>query len=177
MSEPALSFIRMDAHALETIANHWWAKYLERVNLLAPLIIEKVERDGVQRGSLAKYLRILMEFDEPRCFYCERPLQDLGTPHVDHVIPWSFLLTDPLWDLVLACSSCNLAKSDTLPDRAFLGKLAGRGARRAKLRLPSGYASPVIPADEIDRYFDAALSVEWPSGWKPHALYLGEDAT
>jgi len=167
VSDAAIAFLKVDANALETIANHWWAKFLEKVNMLAPSIIEKVERNGAQRGSLAKYLRILMQIDDPRCFYCERPLEKLGTPHVDHVIPWSFLLTDPLWDLVLACATCNLAKSDVLPDRSFLEKLAERGMRRAKFTLPSGFASPLLPADEIDRYFDAALSVEWPSGWSP----------
>ncbi len=167
LSDAAVAFLKADAHALETIANHWWAKYLERVNMLAPLIIDKVERNGVERSSLARYLRILIQTDEPRCFYCDRPLADSGVPHVDHVIPWSFLLADPLWDLVLACASCNLRKSDTLPDRSFLTKLSERGARRAKLTLPSGFASPYLRPDEIDRFFDAALSVEWPSGWTP----------
>ena len=46
----------MSGHALKMIANHWWARYLERVNMLAPLIIEKVERYCAKRGSLAKYL-------------------------------------------------------------------------------------------------------------------------
>ena len=90
-----LAFIRGSGHALETIANHRWARYLERVNMLAPLIIEKVERNGAQRGSLAKYLKILRVTDRTHCFYCERVVGDGETPHVDHVIPWSFLLSYP----------------------------------------------------------------------------------
>ena len=167
MTDNAIAFCKANANALETIANHWWARYLERVNMLAPLIIEKVERNGAERGSLAKYLKILMETDEPRCFYCERPLSTRSTTHVDHVIPWSFLLTDPLWDLVLACSVCNLSKSDVLPDRDFLDKLAARSAQRARFALPSGIGSPLIAADEVERYFEAAVSVEWPRGWRP----------
>ena len=166
----ALEFIESNAAALESIANLWWARYLEKVNHLAPLVIEKVERDGAERGSLAKYLKILLEIDEPLCFYCGRQLGAGSATHVDHVIPWSFLLADPLWDLVLACAMCNSAKSDVLPRRDFLDKLAQTGMSRAKITLPPGFASPVLAPEEIDRYYDAALSVEWPSGWTPPSL-------
>lgn len=167
--EETLAFLRMSGHALEMIANHWWARYLERVNMLAPLIIEKVERNGAERGSLAKYLKILRMTDRTQCFYCDRPIDGSETPHVDHVIPWSFLLSNPLWDLVLSCASCNLAKSDVLPDSRFLDKLAVVAVNRAKQTLPAGVGSPLITRDELDRYYSAALSVEWPSGWTPVA--------
>jgi hypothetical protein len=163
----ALEFIRSNAAALESIANLWWARYLEKVNYLAPLVIEKVERNGADRGSLAKYLKILLEIDEPQCFYCGRRLVVGSATHVDHVIPWSFLLADPLWDLVLACATCNIGKSDVLPRRDFLDKLAQTGMRRAKITLPPGFVSPILSRQEIDRYYDAALSVEWPAGWTP----------
>jgi hypothetical protein len=167
LGESEFEFVRSNAHALETLANHWWARFLERVNLLAPLIIEKVERNGAERSSLAKYLKILSLTDEQVCFYCDQPLGDGGETHVDHVIPWSFLLSDPLWDLVLACARCNLAKSDRLPERSFLDKLTQRGIVRAKLKLPINFGSPFLDLSEIDRFYDAALSVEWPGGWKP----------
>lgn len=162
-------FLRTNAYVLETIANHWWARYLERVNLLAPLIIEKVERNGAERGSLAKYLKILRTTDRTNCFYCERIIDDGQTPHVDHVIPWSFLLSDPLWDLVLTCASCNLSKSDVLPDRRYIDKLAAIAVDRGKRTLPIGAGSPLITRDELDRYYAAAISVEWPAGWVPRS--------
>ncbi len=167
ISDSAMLFLRSNAHALETLANHWWARYLERVNMLAPLIIEKVERNGAERASLAKYLKILRATDRTACFYCERQFDVDERPHVDHVIPWSFLLSDPMWDLVLACARCNLAKADVLPALAFLDKLAIVGAQRSKLTLPPGFGSAFVDRAELDRYFSAALSVEWPSGWAP----------
>jgi hypothetical protein len=167
LGEREFEFVRSNAHALEILANHWWARFLERVNLLAPLIIEKVERNGAERSSLAKYLKILALTDEQVCFYCDQPLGDGRETHVDHVIPWSFLLSDPLWDLVLACARCNLAKSDRLPDRSFLDKLTQRGIVRAKLKLPTNFGSAFLELPEIDRFYDAALSVEWPGGWTP----------
>ena len=100
-SPGALDFIAANCRPLETLANYWWAKYLEKVNFPAPLIIEKVERDGARRGSLAKYLKILTEIDEACCFYCGRDLAAGVRIEVDHVLPWTFLLADPIWDLVL----------------------------------------------------------------------------
>jgi hypothetical protein len=170
LSTESRAFISENAQTLESIANFWWAKYLERVNLLAPLVIEKVERDGAKRSSLARYLEILRQTDEHRCFYCSRVFEESGKGvHVDHVIPWSFLLTDPLWDLVLSCAQCNLAKSDSLPDRRYLAELVKTNVRRSRITLPPNIGSPLLAADEIDRYYDAALSVEWPSGWTPAA--------
>jgi hypothetical protein len=168
LSAESHAFIFENAQTLESIANFWWAKYLERVNLLAPLVIEKVERDGAKRSSLARFLEILRQTDERRCFYCSRLFDESGSGvHVDHVIPWSFLLIDPLWDLVLSCAPCNLAKSDSLPDRRYLAELVKTNARRSRVTLPPNIGSPLISADEIDRFYDAALSVEWPSGWTP----------
>lgn len=69
--------------------------------MLAPLIMKKVERNGAERESLAKYLKFLRVTDRTHCFYCGRPVGDGETRYVDHVINWSFLLSDPLWDLVL----------------------------------------------------------------------------
>jgi len=167
LADPALSFIAANSWVLESLANLWWARYLERVNILAPFIIEKVEREGAQRGSLMKFLQILQQTDESCCFYCERPFaSDLGMT-VDHVIPWSYLLADPPWDLVLACGSCNSSKSDTLPSRTFIDKLAAINERRAKLVVPSAFGSPLLSIDQVGKYYDAALAVEWPSGWVP----------
>ena len=167
LSEKSHRFLRDQSIAVESIANYWWARYLERVNVLAPLIIDKVERDGAKRGSLARYLRILADSDGNRCFYCERDLGAVRAVHVDHVIPWSFLLSDPAWDLVLACVPCNLEKSDILPARIFIDKLSALHVDRAKLSLASIAGSAFLQKDEVDRYYDAALSVEWPSGWEP----------
>jgi hypothetical protein len=167
LTQSALTFVVTNSVVLESLANLWWARYLERVNVLAPFIIEKVEREGAQRSSLARFLRILQETDGGHCFYCERPFTpDLGA-NVDHVIPWSYLLADPPWDLVLACSACNASKSDSLPERRFIDKLAASNERRAKLLVPSNFGSPLASIDQVGQYYDAALAVEWPAGWHP----------
>jgi hypothetical protein len=113
------------------------------------------------------YLPLPTRIPEAPCFYCERTISGTVNAHVDHVIPWSFMLSDPLWDLVVACERCNLAKSDVLPHRDYLMKLTANQIQRAKAALPSRIASPLLAADEIARYYDAALGVEWPAGWEP----------
>ncbi len=166
----ARTFICENRMVLESVANLWWARYLEKVNLLAPLVIEKVERNGAHRSSLSKFLTVIRQTDGPYCFYCDRELAAGRSVHIDHVIPWSFLLSDPLWDLVLACQPCNLSKSDSLPQRQFLDKLALLHVRRAKITLPPGYASPILHREEVDQFYEAALSVEWPAKWLPKKL-------
>jgi hypothetical protein len=162
----AATFLVAERAALDSVANLWWARYLEGVNRLAPAIIAKVEGTAARRASLRPYLRILHEVDPAECFYCAVPLDDSRT-HVDHVIPWTFLYADELWDLVLACDTCNLAKSDVLPVRSYLDKLAMLNVQRAHVRLGKSNASPLIAAEELVRTYEAALSVEWPAGWAP----------
>ena len=48
---------------------------------------------------------------------------------VDHFIPWSFLKDDNLWNLVLACPSCNRKKNDKLPDSKYIDVIIKRNQR------------------------------------------------
>ncbi|WP_445683124.1 HNH endonuclease domain-containing protein [Solibacillus sp. FSL H8-0538] len=41
-------------------------------------------------------------------------------------MPWSFVQTDNLWNLVLACSDCNTKKSDKITTRLFLESMLER---------------------------------------------------
>jgi hypothetical protein len=61
-----------------------------------------------------------------RCFYCSSSF--VSTPHVDHVIPWSFMAEDKVWNLVLACDDCNgsSGKSSKTPSDEFVEKLTNR---------------------------------------------------
>lgn len=166
LSPQALSFLKIQGLALETVANYHWADFLEATNRLAPRIIQKVKREGARRGSLAPFLKLLSSDGEETCFYCGRTFDETVRPTVDHVIPWSFLVDDPLWDLVLACGRCNGAKSDLLPDPEFIDKLVRRNLMRARKNagLP---ASMLSSGEDVMRLYNAAISVEWPAFWSP----------
>ncbi len=159
-------FIVENGVALEMIANYHWAEFLESRNRLAPRIIQKVSRLGAKRKSLNPFLRIVQGADREVCFYCGVEVGEHRPLEIDHVIPWSFLLEDPLWDLVVACRTCNAEKRDWLPRREYISKLLARnqalllGDLKSKPALLSGY-------DDAERVYEAALSVEWPHFWSP----------
>jgi 5-methylcytosine-specific restriction endonuclease McrA len=165
LTEDSRAFLRDHGQTLEVLANYHWADYLEGCNRLTPRIIQKVARDGAKRGSLTKYLRILLEYGEKsKCFYCERPFTPDNKAAVDHVIPWSFLLEDPLWNLVPACTRCNGAKSDWLPDAKYIDRLLVRNTHAART-IFDGKVSLMTGADDVRGLYDAAISVNWPGYW------------
>jgi hypothetical protein len=165
LGDSAQAFVKLNAGALEMVANYRWARYLETVNELAPRIIEKVQRDGARRGSLQPYLDILRSTDEPACFYCGRDVTH--AVNIDHVLPWSFLLDDPLWDLVLACPPCNGAKSDRLPATGFVEKLIALNTVRKTRSAAFPRVSLLPSGDRIRGLYDAAVANEWPGPWSP----------
>lgn len=161
----ALDLLTSQRIALETVANYFWARFLQSCNRLAPHIIRKVERDDAKRRSLAAYLKILRE-DETSCFYCGRDFGLSSEATVDHVIPWSFLMDDPIWDCVLACRPCNQMKSDWLPDEQFIAKLLERNSTRERKRFETK-VSFLSTAGEIEKLYEAAVLEEWPRYWSP----------
>ncbi|MBS4218330.1 HNH endonuclease [Bacillus sp. FJAT-49711] len=79
--------------------------------------------------NLVNYHMAVMieELNENKCFYCGKSLSERkGNIHVDHFIPWSFVQSDQIWNLVLACRTCNLAKSDKVPRRPYLDIIIDR---------------------------------------------------
>ncbi len=171
LSPESHGFLRANCGVLELIANYHWASFLEACNRLAPKVIQKVARDGARRSSLAPYLRILTEDTARGCFYCGKHFEGGGDSVVDHVIPWSFLLEDPIWDLVLSCAICNSAKSDWLPESVFIERLVRRNQEVLREKLQNK-ASMLFGAEDIERLYQAAISLEWPRFWSP-ALRLG----
>lgn len=112
---------------IEKLNYYEWAKFLEKVNddSVTLHLLDKLDQSA-KRNNLSAYRQILFEeFEERTCFYCGRKLLK-GNVEVDHVIPWSFIKDDNLWNLVLSCSECNRQKSDKLPDIVYLNALAER---------------------------------------------------
>ena len=113
-----------------------WIKYLEKANLEedAYALANKLDA-STERQNLAPYRKILIEFNQTRCFYCDKPLHDntdKASP-VDHFIPWSFVKDDKLWNFVLACPHCNSAKSNVVPDQGYFTALKERNSKLCNL--------------------------------------------
>lgn len=82
-------------------------------------------RCGYERVNITGTHPVLNGYQNGNCFYCGEAL-NLEAVHVDHAIPRMFLHHDEIWNLVLAHSTCNLAKRSLLPARPYLEKLHER---------------------------------------------------
>ncbi|WEG18932.1 HNH endonuclease domain-containing protein [Alkalihalophilus pseudofirmus] len=110
------------------LTNYHMAAMIESLNEVPSInyLLEKVEYIA-QRSSLRPFEKLLLSHFNAQCFYCHKPLSgQKRTTHVDHFIPWSFVQSDQVWNLVLSCNTCNTRKSDKLPVRRFLDDIMER---------------------------------------------------
>ncbi|MCP8615245.1 HNH endonuclease domain-containing protein [Salirhabdus salicampi] len=110
------------------LTNYHMAAMIEKLNDIPSInyLLGKVESIA-KRSSLRPFEKILLNHFEHTCFYCGKTLlSGKRQTHVDHFIPWSFVQSDQLWNLVLSCSTCNSSKSDKLPEKNFLCTLIQR---------------------------------------------------
>ncbi len=115
-----------------------WIKYLEKANLEEDSyrLANKLDA-STERSNLNQYYKVLVEFNQTRCFYCGKPLHqdsDKNSP-VDHFIPWSFVKDDKLWNFVLACPHCNTSKSNKLPDQHYFENIKERNSKLCNMDL------------------------------------------
>jgi 5-methylcytosine-specific restriction endonuclease McrA len=87
------------------------------------------------RTSVTSARAALSGFQHGRCFYCNEPLTSLPRAvHVDHFYPialtrtgsWKGPDVNGIWNLVVACSACNLNKSTRLPTQDEVRSLIDR---------------------------------------------------
>ena len=70
---------------------------------------------------------LYLENPERRCFITGEKISD--DESVDHVIPWSYLYSDDLWNLVLVKKGANSSKSNNIPGEELIKKLEKRNHR------------------------------------------------
>ncbi|MEU6829087.1 HNH endonuclease signature motif containing protein [Nocardia beijingensis] len=89
----------------------------------------------VRRAAVTSVRGAIVGFQHGRCFYCHQQLDKLaGGVHVDHVFPFAWMNTgswrgpnlNHIWNLVLACAPCNLAKNARQPTSAEIERLLAR---------------------------------------------------
>ncbi|AST07068.1 HNH endonuclease [Anoxybacillus flavithermus] len=120
---------------LTYLTNYHLALFLEKYNKAEDTVhmLMKVENVS-KRSSLDEFYSILVSLGENKCFYCGKTLGKRAVVHVDHFIPWSFVQMDHLWNLVLACRSCNSLKRDRIANPSFLDALIERNERLVNLK-------------------------------------------
>jgi hypothetical protein len=146
---------------LQLLAVGGWVKFTEQFTF-APRLYEKISGITPDRKH-ERYRNFLLEFQGTKCFYCELEVEK--NLHVDHVIPWSFVLEDRAWNLVLACEACNCSKTDRTPDDLSLSTLNERNARLL-MRARTAFNGPVGPTVKRD------LEVFTAEGLESHIALL-----
>ena len=113
---------------IDYVAVSGWVRFTEGFTS-APRLHDKIEGVTV-RKAVSQWRDLLTLMQGGRCFYDE--IHDMTSPEVDHVLPWSFVLEDKTWNLVLACRNCNNEKRDRLTSTDALGKLCARNDQITK---------------------------------------------
>ena len=89
-------------------------KILDNGRGLARTKILKHKHEKETGRTIPKSLRFeILKRDSFTCQYCGRSAPNV-TLHIDHIIPWSKVKEHKIENLQVACSDCNLGKSDKL---------------------------------------------------------------
>ena len=120
--------------------NYRWTQELETMDG-SPRISKKikgVDRDQFpKRGNLNKFRKFIDEENPKRkCFLTGKKI--LGTPSIDHVIPWSYMYSDDLWNLVYVLPEENSSKSNRLPNKKMIENLKTRNINLLKITEKKG---------------------------------------
>lgn len=94
-----------------------------------------------------KFLLKLYERKPIRDFYTDEVLE-LGDVSVDHFIPWSFMYSDDLWNLVITSKSNNSKKSNKRVEKEYLDKLKQQNEQLIHLLQDPSLKSVLIDALE-----------------------------
>jgi hypothetical protein len=116
------------------LINYRWTQILENFNS-SPRISKKVkiiDFQEIKRNSLLKFHKYLDKLD-CNCSICGEPIND--KPSIDHVIPWSYMYSDDLWNLVYTHKKCNSSKSNKIVDEDGIEKLEERNKELFQILL------------------------------------------
>lgn len=118
-------FFQAHKRMLTDITNYQLALFLEKFNEAEKMskLLTKIEVI-TQRKSLLQFSQLLQNAGIEHCFYCEKKISKAS--HIDHFIPWSYMQSDHLWNFVLSCPTCNIAKNNKLAAESYLQQLITR---------------------------------------------------
>ena len=130
--------------------NYRWSQKLEDYDG-SPRICKKIkgiDRDQIpKRKSLKKYHKYLdMENPDKICFMDGEKIPN-SELSIDHVIPWSYMYEDDLWNLVYVKKGTNSSKSNIIPDASLIEKLEKRNDNLLRVLKENGIKGKVV--DEL----------------------------
>ena len=99
--------------------------YLQRRNPTVPGISNKIYPPQERKLTAAtNYWKHIIQVSDVRDIYSGESLVTQGLS-IDHFVPWSYVASDELWNLIPTAKSINSSKSNNLPDwDTYFGRLA-----------------------------------------------------
>ena len=118
---------------LFALINYKWTQQLENLNPGTPKIAQKVrgvDRDEVPKRKSLKKFKTFLDKENPdhKCFITEKPINN-DELTIDHVIPWSYMYSDDLWNLVYVKQSENSRFSNKTKNEKIIDKLIKRNSK------------------------------------------------
>ncbi len=123
LTNASRNFLLVYKKLIDYVAVSGWVRFTEQFTA-APKLHDKIDGSNLRRGAVSLWRESLMALQNGKCFY--DPGHDMSLPEVDHVLPWSFVLEDKTWNLVLTCRNCNNEKRDRLTNADALERLCAR---------------------------------------------------
>jgi hypothetical protein len=167
------SFMQRFQRVLNYLTNYHLALFLEKFNEKGDTtnLLLKVENVS-KRSSLDQFYQVLSAFYSGKCFYCGKAIKKENA-HVDHFIPWSFVQADQLWNLVIACSACNLSKSDKLANKLFLETVIERNDTLITIpELRKREDMKVYTSKKLKELYDYSVENGFTDVWMPKKIVM-----
>jgi len=145
--------VKDHAFVLSQLLNYRWAQLLEKFNQ-SPRIASKVKGmsdEQLRRNSLTRFKQALLkQFPDGvvRDFYTNDVL-DPNDISIDHVIPWSFMYSDDIWNLVITSKSRNSSKSNNKTTQDYIDRLKQRNLEIENI-VPESFKMDLLEAKEHD---------------------------
>lgn len=131
MKQENIELLKENHQDLFDLINYRWSLILESFNS-SPRINKKVriiDERKIIRKSLMNF-KPFLDLENPNhiCHICGKPISN-STISIDHVIPWSYLYSDDIWNLVYVCKNCNSSKNAKIPSESNIKKLKERNVQ------------------------------------------------
>ena len=123
----AVEFLVRYQQAIEQVSIAYWVSFTEQVTS-SPRLHLKIAGgpSGLwNENARRKYSRILGELWGGVCFYCGRTALDAPLA-IGYLVPFTYVLQDRIWNLVLNCETCSAAKGEKSPPNSCVEELIGR---------------------------------------------------
>ncbi len=127
ISTQAKEFLISHHAVIRNLSLGSWVKFTEKTTN-SPRLYKKISGETPRESLNGFYTFLENDRHQNSCFYCHIELLT-GQYACDHVIPWSFILEDKAWNLVMCCSTCNSQKSDKIPPIDYIEELEIQNSR------------------------------------------------